>query len=142
MIILDTNVVSEVMNRVASPAVLKWWSSQKAEQLYTTSITVAEILYGIEILPRGRRRTQLEAGAEALFSKVLAGHILAFDDAAARSFATIGAKRRIKGRPINEMDLQIAAVAYLHRASIATRNTRDFEECGIELIDPWNSTRT
>lgn len=136
-ILLDTNVVSELMRPMSSPAVLNWISKQPALHLYTSSITVAEILYGIEVLPHGQRRRELLEGAERMLTKVFAGRILAFDEAAARSFSQIAAHRRRNGRPIAEMDAQIAAIASVHDALLATRNTSDFEQCGVRLINPW-----
>jgi toxin FitB len=136
-ILLDTNVVSELMRPVSSPAVLKWMSKQPALHLYTSSITVAEILYGIEVLPQGHRRRELLEGAERMLTQVFAGRILVFDEPAARSFSQIAAVRRRHGRPIAEMDAQIAAIASVHDALLATRNTSDFEDCGVRLINPW-----
>jgi toxin FitB len=137
MVILDTNVVSELMRPVSSPAVLKWLSRQYAPELYSTTITLAEILYGIELLPDGKRRSELLAGAERMFTNVLAGHIFAFEDQAARAFAPIASARRKRGKPMAELDAQIAAIASVHGAGLATRNTSDFEDCGLRLINPW-----
>ncbi len=137
MTILDTNVVSEVMLPVPSPAVLSWLSAQSSEALYATTITVAEILYGIELLPQGKRHNVMLAGAERMFNKVLTGRILGFEEEAAHAFARIAAGRRRQGRPMAEFDAQIAAIAYLHGAALATRNTSDFEGCGVKLVNPW-----
>jgi predicted nucleic acid-binding protein len=100
-------------------------------------VTVAEILYGIELVPQGKRRTALIAGADRMFARVFSGHILAFDENAARQFAEIAAGRRALGRPIAEFDAQIAAIASAHRATLATRNTADFDGCGLRLLNPW-----
>jgi predicted nucleic acid-binding protein len=137
MIILDTNVVSELMRSVVSPDVLKWVSKYSADELYCNAIVVAEILYGIELLPDGKRKDELLAGAERLFKIVLASRILPFDEQAARQFSSIAASRRKAGRPIAEFDAQIAATAHVHGAVLATRNTGDFEHCGIRLVNPW-----
>jgi toxin FitB len=137
VIILDTNVVSELMRPVSSLAVLKWLSKQHAQDLYSNTITLAEVLYGIELLPPGRRRSELLAGAERMFTAVLAGRIFAFDEHAARAFAQIASARRKTGRPMAELDAQIAAIAHVHGAELATRNTDDFEDCGVRLINPW-----
>jgi len=137
MIVLDTNVVSETMRAVPSSVVLDWLSRQQPEQLYSSTITLAEILYGIELLPDGKRRYELLAGAERMFATVLAGRVLTFDDRSARAFAKIGSGRRRVGRQMAEMDLQIAAIAYVHGAALATRNMADFESCGIRLVNPW-----
>ena len=137
MIIVDTNVVSEMMRAVPEPIVLRWFSSQADEDLKVTTITLAEILYGIELLAAGKRRDALRAGAEKMFGVVFAGHILTFDDKAARAFAVITSSRRKQGRPMSEFDAQIAAIARAHGATLATRDTDDFEDCGVRLVNPW-----
>lgn len=137
IIILDTNVVSEPMRPLPSAIVLTWWSRQQPGALFITAVTVAEILYGIELLPHGKRRAALLAGAERIFGKVLAGRILPFDEDAARAFPEIASRRRAQGRPITDLDAQIAAVASSHDALLATRNTADFEGCGVTLVNPW-----
>ena len=108
-----------------------------ADQLFITTITLSEILYGIELLPLGKRRERLNTDAEAMFAEDYAGRILAFDDLSARAFARIAASRRKLGRPMAELDAQIAAIAFVHDATLATRNTADFEGCGVRLINPW-----
>ncbi len=137
MIILDTNVVSELMRPVPAAAIPKSLSKYSADELYTTSITLAEILYGIEILPAGKRKSELLAAAERLFQFVLEGRLLPFDEPAAREFSHIAAYRRKQGRPAAELDAQIAAIASVRGAALATRNTTDFEGCGIRLVNPW-----
>jgi toxin FitB len=137
MVLLDTNVVSELMRPESSRAVLKWFSRQPAQELYSSSISLAEIFYGIELLPGGKRRYDLLAGAERMFTKVLAGRVYAFEDEAGHAFARIASARRQAGRPIAELDAQIAAIAHVHGAVLATRNTADFEGCGIRLVNPW-----
>ena len=139
MIIINTNVLSELMKRRQDPAVARWTAKHKLIELFTTSVTKAEILYGIELLPSGKRRDGLLAEAEQMFSIDLAGRILAFDSDSALHFATIAADRRFKGRPISELNAQIAAIARNYNARLATRNTSDFEHCGIKLIDPWQA---
>jgi hypothetical protein len=136
--ILDTNVLSEIMAASPSERALKWIKGRRlADKVVITSITVAEILYGVELLASGKRREKLNADAEAMFAEDFAGDILMFDEQAARSFARIAAIRRKQGRPIAEMDAQIAAIAQVHGATLATRNTSDFEGCGIRLANPW-----
>jgi predicted nucleic acid-binding protein len=137
MVLLDTNVVSELMRPESSPVVLKWLSRQQAPELYSSSVSLAEIFYGIELLAAGKRRNDLLAGAERMFTKVLVGRVFAFEDEAARAFARIASSRRKAGRPIAELDAQIAAIAHVHGATLATRNTADFEGCGIRLVNPW-----
>ena len=134
--ILDTNVISEPMNPSPSATVLDWWAQQQPGALFITTVTVAEILYGIELLPPGKRRAALLAGAERMFGKVLVGHILPFDENAARAFSEIAVRRRAQGRPIADLDAQIAAIARSRNAILATRNTADFEGCGVRLVNP------
>jgi len=141
MIILDTNVVSEAMHVSPSASVIRWLSQgRSSDELFLTSIAVAEILYGIEVLPRGKRREKLLAEAEAMFREDFPGRILPFDEDAAHAFAEIAAARRSQGRPIAEFDAQIAAIARSRRATLATRNTQDFEGCGVRLENPWQAT--
>src|SRR4051812_38757680 len=123
MTILDTNVVSEIMRPRPAPVVLRWISEQIAEELYVTAITVAEILYGIELLPPGKRQDALRAGAERLFQVVFTERILTFDARAASEFSIIASSRRNQGRPMSEFDAQIAAIARTKRAVVATRDT-------------------
>jgi toxin FitB len=139
MTILDTNVVSELMRPVPGVIVLRWFNTQAAEDLRMSTITMAEILYGIEILPLGKRRSELHAGAEKMFGVVFAERILCFDENAARSFALVVSSRRRQGKPISEFDAQIAAIARANGAALATRNTDDFEGCGLKLINPWEA---
>lgn len=136
--ILDTNVLSEMMSSSPSNAPLAWIAKARmADKLFITTITVAEILYGVELLPPGRRRDKLNSEAEATFRLDFGGRILEFDEMAARQFAQIAATRRKAGRPIAEFDAQIAAIARVHGAIVATRNTDDFEGCDVQLINPW-----
>ena len=137
MIILDTNVVSELMKATPAARVLGWVALQAATSLYTTSITEAEILHGVLLLPAGARRSRLQAAAEAMFSEDFGGRVLSFASDAARAYASIAADRRRAGRPHSHFDAQIAAIGRSARAAIATRNTADFEGCGVKLINPW-----
>jgi predicted nucleic acid-binding protein len=128
------------MQPFPSATVLHWLSrASESGPLYVTAITMAEILYGIELLPRGKRRDKMQVEAQAMFAEDFGGHILPFDEEAARAFAQIAAARRARGRPIAEPDAQIAAIARSRNATLATRNTADFENCGIRLTDPWQS---
>jgi hypothetical protein len=121
-----------------SVAALTWLAKRRAaDDLFTTTITLAEILYGIELLPVGKRRDKLNAEAEAMFAHDLGGRILQFEEQAARLFAQVASSRRKTGRPIAELDAQIAAIARVHGAELATRNTADFEGCGIRVVNPW-----
>ena len=136
--ILDTNVVSELMARSPANAVLDWVEKLRtADELFVTAVTVAEILYGVELLPKGKRREKLALAAEDMFAEDYSGRVLVFDEASARAFAHIAAARRKIGRPVAELDAQIAAIASVHDATLATRNTADFQGCGIRLVNPW-----
>src|SRR5271165_576332 len=137
VIILDTNVISELMRPMPATQVVRWIDKQPAAGLFTTSISEAEISYGIELLPRGKRREGLLAAAEAMFIDDFAGRVLGFDSNAARAFAAIAARRRALGKPISHPGAQIAALTRLHGAALATRNVADFDGCDIPLIDPW-----
>lgn len=137
MIILDTNVLSELMKPAPDEDVTRWMASQPASSVYTTSLTQAEVLYGIAVLPAGARRSALEAAAEAMFAEELSDRILAFGADAARPYARIAAERRRAGRPISQFDAQIAAIARSSGAALATRNVADYDGCGVKLINPW-----
>lgn len=129
MILLDTNVVSELMRPKPEPSVVAWLADQSAANVFLSVITEAELRYGVAILPAGRRRNQIAASVEDMLQKDFARRILPFDGEAARIYAEIGADRRVAGLPISHADCQIAA--------IATRNVGHFEHCGIKLINPW-----
>jgi predicted nucleic acid-binding protein len=137
VIILDTNVVSELMRPSPEPRVLRWFGNQAAEDLHVTAITVAEILFGIELISTGRRRDVVRAGAEKMFGDVFADRILTFDDRASHAFSQIASSRRRQGKPMSEFDAQIAAIARVHGATLATRNPYVFEGCGVRLVNPW-----
>jgi predicted nucleic acid-binding protein len=137
VILLDTNVLSELMKAAPAESVLRWFSNLPANRLYTTSITQAEMLHGILLLPPGRRRSAFEAAADAMFDEEFAGRILPFGSDAAHPYARIAAERRRAGRPISHFDAQIAAIAYCAGAAVASRNVADFDECGVEVINPW-----
>lgn len=139
MIILDTNVLSELMKAAPAAAVESWIAAQPPTSLFTTTITQAEILYGIALLARGKRRYALEEAVAGMFEEDFADRILPFDVAAARAYATVAAERRQSGKPITQFDAQIAAIARSRGAAIATRNASDFEECGIPVINPWQA---
>jgi toxin FitB len=138
MIVLDTNVLSELMRPTPSAEVVAWVAEQPAADLFTTAITEAEIFYGIELLDTGRRRDGLLAAAEGMFTEDFAGRVLGFESDAARHFARIAAHRRALGRPISHADAQIAAIARAHGAKLATGNGPDFADCSIAVIDRWH----
>lgn len=138
MIVIDTNVVSEIVKPSPSPAVIAWFSAQNPLDLYTTTITQAEILYGLELLPKGRRRTILQGVMARIFDEQFAGRVLPFDEGSAYAFAMIAARHRLSGRTISELDSEIAGIALSRNACLATRNVADFEGAGVELINPWD----
>lgn len=136
MIVLDTNVVSELMRRAPAPAVVAWLGTVAPHDLYTTAITVAEVRYGIARLPDGRRKSQLVEAADEVFLG-FPEQVLAFDAAAALAYASVVTARDRAGVPIHGFDAQIAAICRLHQATLATRNVGDFYGTGIEVVDPW-----
>ena len=137
MIVLDTNVLSEVITPQPSAAVLAWMLHELPSNLYTTSISQAELLYGVEVLPKGRRRSALHAAIVKMLAEDFIDRILPFDSDAAEAYSRIAASRRAMGRPISDADAQIAAIAHSRSAALATRNARDFEHCGIKVLNPW-----
>lgn len=139
MFVLDTNVVSELMKPHGAPSVELWVASRARGSLYVTTLTQAEILYGIAILPKGARQQRLQALAQAMFQEDFADKILSFDQDAARLYAVIAAHRRAKGIPISQFDAQIAAICRAHQAVIVTRNVDDFAHCDLNIVNPWES---
>jgi predicted nucleic acid-binding protein len=137
MIVLDTNVISELMGPAPAQQVEHWVDARAPASLYTTTVTQAEILYGVRLLPKGRRRDRIETLATELFDRVFSGRLLSFGADAARAYARIAAERRRRGKPIAALDAQIAGITKAAGASLATRNSADFEGCGIELLNPW-----
>jgi predicted nucleic acid-binding protein len=138
-IVLDTNVVSELMRAIPAPAVLAWLQQTSSTSLYTTSVTVAEIRYGIARLPDGRRKHDLHQAANEIFA-AFPRQILPFDLAAATAYADVVAGREADGNPISGFDGQIAGICRSQAAIRATRNTMDFIDTGVSLIDPWQET--
>lgn len=137
MIVLDTNVLSELMRPVPEPRVLAWSDSIPAQQTSITSVTISEILYGIGRMPTGMRRRRLQSIAEAIFEEDFRGRILAFDANAAVEYAALVLEREAEGRPISMADAQIAAICRVANCALATRNSRDFEFTGVSIINPW-----
>lgn len=138
MIILDTNIVSELLKPGPNSQVIDWISSQDGASVFFTTISEAELRYGLALLPAGKRRTALSSAIDGILEEDFRGRILPFDRAAARAYAVIAAKRKTAGRPISQFDCQIAAIARANDAVVATRNTRDYEGCGIGVVDPWH----
>ena len=137
MIVLDTNVVSEMMSATPALAVVSWLNDQEAARLFLTAVTIGEIRYGLRILPQGKRRRFLEEGFEGILTGAFAGRILAFDEAAAHRYVEVMGRRKEIGRPLDIRDGQIAAIAWVKGYAVATRNVRDFVECGVEIINPF-----
>jgi predicted nucleic acid-binding protein len=137
MFLIDTNVISELMRATPAPSVLNWFSTQDPSTLYLSAVTEAELRTGIAILPAGQRREGLRAALDTTIAEDFEGRILPFDTDAAKTYAEIAAGRRSAGRPIAEADCQIAAIARAAGMPVITRNTRDFEGCGIDVINPW-----
>ena len=138
MLILDTNVVSELMRPAPDPAIASWVAERATSSLFLTAVTEAELRFGLAVMPSGKRRDGLATGLERMLETGFANRILPFDSGAARAYAGIAAARRRLGRPIGQADCQLAAIALARGMAIATRNVRDFEDIGIDLFDPWD----
>ncbi|MFI5004857.1 MAG: type II toxin-antitoxin system VapC family toxin [Solirubrobacterales bacterium] len=139
MILLDTNVLSELIRRDPDDGVLSWMDSLDAAAVATTAITAAELLYGVARLPPGRRKDQLSEAVLGLLAEDLSGRVESFDATAATHYAALVSDRERAGRPISVADAQIAAICRKLGATLATRNTEDFDATGVDLIDPWHS---
>ena len=138
MMLLDTNVLSELMRPIPDHGVEAWIGLQPPASLFISTITEAELRYGVALMPNGRRRDAVAAAIEGMMMEDFHGRILAFDSAAAIFYAQIAADRRAGGRPITPFDAQIAAIARSRGATLATRNVDDFEGCGVEIVNPWS----
>ena len=138
MIVLDTNVLSELIKPAPEAQVLDWVADQPMASVFTTAITQAEILYGLALLPDGRRKAALEKAVVGMFEEDFARRVLLFDGAAAHAYAVVAAERRRAGRPISQFDAQIAAICRSRGADLATRNVSDFTGCGIQVVNPWD----
>lgn len=138
MIILDTIVVSELARQAPDPDVVAWVDALPTTEVATTSVTAAELLYGVARLPHGRRKTQLSDAVQGLLDEEFHGRIESFDRAAADRYAMVVTDREQLGRPISVADAQIAAICHTRGATLATRNNDDFTDTGIELVNPWN----
>lgn len=140
-VIADTNVLSELMRVAPDPRVVAWVRAQAHTTLFTTAVTFAEIRYGLARLPEGRRRTQLVDAAEEVFV-TFGEQVLPFDVDAADEFGNLVRRREVAGFPMETADAQIAAIALARGAVVATRNVRDFDGTGVELVDPWDGPST
>ncbi|GAA1841264.1 type II toxin-antitoxin system VapC family toxin [Pseudonocardia ailaonensis] len=137
MIVLDTNVLSELMRADPDPVVLAWLDTTPASELATTAVTAAELRYGVARLPTGQRRTMLVGAIEGVLGEDLAGRVEPFDSDASTRYAEIVVGRERLGRPIAMADAQIAAICLARGHRLATRNTKDFDGTGVDLINPW-----
>lgn len=137
MVVLDTNVISELFRPEPDPTVMAWVGRLPGADLFTTAVTRGELLFGVYCMPDGRRKADLLQKLTRMFEEKLVGHVLAYDDDAADAHAEIAASRRARGRRVELADAMIAGIARSRDATLATRNVRDFEDCGIALVDPW-----
>jgi predicted nucleic acid-binding protein len=137
MIVLDTNVLSEVLRPAPEHRVMAWLDAQPRASMFTSAVTQGEILYCIRLMPDGQRRKKLWDAAVAIFTDDFSGRVLSFDEDAASNYAEIAASRRAAGRRISQFDGVIASITRSRGATLATRNAKDFEGCGIEVVNPW-----
>jgi predicted nucleic acid-binding protein len=137
LILLDTNVISEMMRPAPDQRVIHWLNEAEAGRLHLSTVSIAEILFGLDLLPAGRRRQGLEERFEAFLDQAFAHRLLSFDEAAARHYGPLMGGRRRAGRTMAAPDGQIAAIARSRAMALATRNRGDFESCGLSLINPW-----
>lgn len=140
MIILDTNVLSALMQLQPDPQVVAWLDRQAAESIWLSTITVFEARYGLALLADGQRKTLLQERLDGLLQDDLQNRVLPFDASAAAQAAALAAERKQRGRPVDMRDTFIAGIALARRASIATRNTRHFDDLTVPLLNPWAPT--
>lgn len=136
MIVLDTNVFSELIRTVPNPRVYSWFHQQRTGDRYITAVSLAEMMSGILLMPVGRKREALQSAASSLLS-AFESHVIAFDEYAAMLYGEVLVARKVAGRPIGIPDAMIAAICLQQGATLATRNTKDFLHTGVDLIDPW-----
>lgn len=139
MIILDTNVLSELIRRAPERRVLAWMDALPSAEMATTAVTCAELLCGVGRLPRGSRRAELADAVRAMIDEDFRGRVEAFDASAAEQYAHVVVERERLGRPVAVADAQIAAICRSRRATLATRNVKDFADTGVEIVDPWQT---
>ena len=137
MIILDTNILSELLRAAPEPRVKLWLDVQDKSEIRITAVNEAELLYGVAIMPEGKRRRALAEAMKKMLQEDFRARILPFVSSAAKEYAAVAAEQHRAGRVVNRFDCQIAAIARVQGAAVATRNSRDFEGCGIEVINPW-----
>jgi predicted nucleic acid-binding protein len=138
MFVLDTNVLSELMNPAGAASVVTWADGIPRPDLFTTAINQAEILFGLAVMAKGQRRSERLAQAKTMFEEIFSGRILPFGQEAAPHYAEILAHRQSLGRPVQPVDVQIAAIARAYGMTVVTRNVKDFADCGIEILNPWD----
>lgn len=136
--LLDTNVLSELLRPAPEKTVLDWFEARPTDTLFVSATTQAEMMLGARLLPAGKRRRDLETAVRAMFDDDFGGRIYPFDSAVVPAYVDIVSTRQAAGRPISQFDAQIAAIARHHGAKLATRNVRDFEGCGVVVVNPWN----
>lgn len=139
MIILDTNVLSALMRQAPELPVVAWLDQQQADSVWITSVTLFEARFGLAVLPKGKRRQSLETAFARLLAEDLEDRVLAFDTSAATEAAVLAADRQKAGRPVDFRDTQIAGIALSRRATLATRNTRHFQDLRVPVVDPWQA---
>ena len=139
MIVLDTNVLSALMRVEPDRAVVRWLNGLAAESMWTTSITLFEVQFGIDVLPDGERKTALQNAFHQAVYEDMQGRILDFDAPAAAAAGTIAARQRALGRPVDMRDAQIAGIIAARRATLATRNVLHFADAGVTTVDPWSA---
>lgn len=137
MIILDTNIISEMMRPQPNPNVIRWLNQQFSTDLFMSTISIAEIEYGLYVLPQGKRKQQLQSRFLQFIAQAFQYRVVDFDEKAAKYYGKIMGEGKLNGRPVSVPDGQIAAIALSNHAAIATRNIKDFEYCGALLINPF-----
>jgi toxin FitB len=139
MIVIDTNVFSAAMRVAVEPAIERWLDAQPPEAIWTTTVTIFEIHFGLALLAPGRRRDRLAAAFDRAIDEILDGRVLPFDRTAAQTAAAIAARQRQIGQSVEIRDIQIAGIAAARKATLATRDTRHFADLGINIVDPWQA---
>ena len=139
MLVLDTNVISELLRPTPSLAVVRWFKAQQRATLFITALTQAELLEGVARLPKGKRQTELATAVQGVLAEDFADQVLPFDGPAAACYADIAASRRRSGRPLAIFDGLIAGICRARSMALATRNGDDFTDCGVSLVDPWRA---
>ncbi len=138
MIVLDTNIISEIMRPKPDDTVIEWLNQQNSLDLFVNSISIAEISYGLYVLPNGKRKQQLQTRFEQFINNGFQFRILTFDEQAARMYGKVMGEAKRTGHPMSIADGQIAAIALTNDFAVATRNIKDFSYCGVRLVNPFN----